>query len=109
MEVYTNPNRDTVLNLMNECGVYLSTQTNEAFGMAIVEALSLGCIPVIYRDGGPWMDIFEEQEETGLAYTTTEEAITKIKRILEDEELRARLRDNGIERAKAFTAKNFRA
>ena len=77
--------------------------------MAIVEALSLGCIPVIYRDGGPWLDIFEEQEDIGLAYTTTDEAINKIKRILDDEELRNRLRENGVTRAKAFTAKTFRA
>lgn len=109
IEVYTNPSRDTVLNLMNNCSIYLSTQRNEAFGMAIVEALSLGCIPVIYRDGGPWLDIFEEKEETGLSYTTTEEAINKITYILEDEELRTRLRDHGVERAKAFSSENFRA
>jgi len=109
VEVYTNPNRDTVLNLRNECSIYLSTQTNEAFGMAIVEALSLGCIPLIYRDGGPWLDIFEEQEDIGLAYTNTDEAINKIKRILEDEELRSRLRENGAERAKEYTSTRFRA
>ena len=109
IEVYTNPRRDTILKLMNECSIYLSTQTNEAFGMAIVEALSLGCIPLIYRDGGPWLDIFEEQEDIGLAYTNTDEAINKIKQILEDEELRSRLRMNGIKRAKAFTTEIFRA
>ena len=109
IEVYTNPSRDTVLNLMNNCSIYLSTQRNEAFGMAIIEALSLGCIPVIYRDGGPWLDIFEEKEETGLSYTTTEEAINKITHILEDEELRTRLRDHGVERAKVFSSENFSA
>lgn len=109
VEVYTNPNRDTVLNLMNECSIYLSTQTNEAFGMAIVEALSLGCIPLIYRDGGPWLDIFEEQEEIGLTYSTADEAINKIKQILEDEELRSRLRDKGVQRTQAFTTEIFRA
>ena len=109
IEVYTNPSRETVLSLMNDCSIYLSTQSNEAFGMAIVEALSLGCIPVIYRDGGPWLDIFSEQENIGLAYTTTDEALNKIKLILEDEELRNRLRDNGVERAKEFTVETFKA
>ena len=107
--VYANPRRDDLLDLMNRCSVYLSTQSDEAFGMAIVEAMSLDCIPVVYRSGGPWSDIFGEEEEVGLAYTSTEMAAEKIREIMRDDMLRRRLRENAERRAQDFTSERFRA
>ncbi len=106
--VYANPRRDDLLDLMNRCSVYLSTQRDEAFGMAIVEAMSLDCIPVVYRGGGPWSDIFEEEEDVGLAYTSTEMAVEKIKEIMTDDMLRRRLRENAGDRVQEFTSERFR-
>lgn len=34
----------------------------EAFGIAIVEAMSLGCVPVVLRAGGPWHDILGDTQ-----------------------------------------------
>ena len=108
IEVYVNPHRTKIIELMNQCSVYLSTQKDEAFGIAIVEAMSLGCIPLVYHGGGPWTDILLENEETGLGYSTSDEAVEKIRMILMDETRRAKLRENGAIRAQAFTEYVFR-
>jgi len=108
IEVYVNPRRDKIIELMTRCSVYLSTQNDEAFGIAIVEAMSLGCIPLVYRGGGPWTDILVENEEYGLCYSTSDEAVEKIRMILMDETRRAKLRENGVIRAQAFTDNVFR-
>ena len=108
IKVIANPRRETIIQLMNQCSLYLSTQSNEAFGMAIVEAMSLGCVPLIYRDGGPCFDVFQEKEDVGLTYENTLEASRKLQLLLRDEELRNKLRENGGVRANFFTATRFR-
>ena len=97
------------MELMKHSSILLSTQPDEAFGMAIVEAMGMGCIPVIYRSGGPWTDILEEKEgETGYAYETPAEAAKHIEQILGDSELRTRLRENSVKKSRDFNEEKFR-
>ncbi|MCK4438845.1 glycosyltransferase, partial [Candidatus Bathyarchaeota archaeon] len=104
-----NPRRDEIIGLMKESSVYLSTQPNEAFGMAVLEAMSAGCVPVVYRDGGPWHDILcARNGEVGYGYTTGEEAAGCIADVLSDEGLRELLRMNAVRRANEFTRERFR-
>ncbi|MCW4049764.1 MAG: glycosyltransferase family 4 protein [Candidatus Bathyarchaeota archaeon] len=108
MDVYPNPRRSEIMNLMRSSSIYLSTQPNEAFGMAVLEAMSAGCVPVVYRDGGPWIDVLEETDgEVGYSYTTGMEAADKIDLILSDEFLRERLRVNAVKRVNYFSRERF--
>lgn len=109
VDLYPNPRRDEIISLMKESSVYLSTQPNEAFGMAVLEAMSAGCVPVVYRDGGPWHDILCARDgEIGYGYTTGEEAARCIADVLSDEELREQMRENAVRRASYFTRERFR-
>jgi alpha-1,2-mannosyltransferase len=109
VDLYPNPRRDEIIGLMKESSVYLSTQPNEAFGMAVLEAMSAGCIPVVYRDGGPWHDLLRAEEDvSGYSYTTSEEAAERIADVLSDDGLRERLRMNAVRRSKYFTTERFR-
>lgn len=109
IDLYPNPRRDEIIGLMKESSVYLSTQPNEAFGLAVLEAMSAGCVPVVYRDGGPWHDILQSRDaEIGYSYTTGEEAAERIADVLSDEGLRERLRMNAMRRAGYFTTERFR-
>jgi len=109
VDLYPNPRRDEIIGLMKESSVYLSTQPNEAFGMAVLEAMSAGCVPVVYRDGGPWHDILSARDgEVGYGYTTGAEAADRIADVLSDEGLRERLRMNAVRRANEFTGERFR-
>jgi len=109
VDLYPNPRRDEIVGLMKESSVYLSTQPNEAFGMAVLEAMSAGCVPVVYRNGGPWHDILgAEDGESGYGYTTGREAAERIADVLSDDEARERLRMNSVRRSGDFTAERFR-
>jgi len=108
VDLYPNPRRDEIVGLMKESSVYLSTQPNEAFGMAVLEAMSAGCVPVVYRDGGPWHDILQAEDgEAGYGYTTSVEAAERIADVLSDEGLREKLRMNAVRRAGYFTRERF--
>jgi len=109
VDLYPNPRRDEIVGLMKESSVYLSTQPNEAFGMAVLEAMSAGCVPVVYRNGGPWYDILgAEDGEAGYGYTTGREAAERIADVLSDDGVRERLRMNSVRRSKYFTTERFR-
>jgi len=88
VDLYPNPRREEIVGLMKESSVYLSTQPNEAFGMAVLEAMSAGCVPVVLRDGGPWHDILRaENGESGYGYKTGREAAECISDVLSDDGL----------------------
>ncbi|MCS7142387.1 MAG: glycosyltransferase [Aigarchaeota archaeon] len=52
-----NATREVVTKTLSEAKVYLHAARKEFFGISVVEAMASGCIPVIYKDGGPWYDI----------------------------------------------------
>jgi alpha-1,2-mannosyltransferase len=108
LDIHTNPSREEILNLMRRSSVYLSTQPDEAFGISILEAMSAGCVPIVYRDGGPWFDILGRREgESGFSYSSTDEAAMRIDEVLADEQLRESLRNMAVERSREFTVERF--
>ena len=108
LDVHTNPPREDLLDLMRRSSVYLSTQPDEAFGISILEAMSAGCVPIVPRGGGPWIDILERRDgEVGLSYRDPAEAAERIREVLEDEQLREALRAGAVERSRRFSPDRF--
>lgn len=62
--------------------IYLHCNQVEDFGISVVEAMSAGCIPIVYANGGPWIDIIQEGKY-GFGFKENNEAVKKIKEILE--------------------------
>ncbi|MEM2094298.1 MAG: glycosyltransferase [Candidatus Bathyarchaeia archaeon] len=88
--------------------VYLHTQSYEAFGISIVEAMAAGCVPVIPRRGGPWMDILGGRERRyGLSFNSVGEAISKIETLLSSEETRIKIAQRAVDRAAFFDRRIF--
>ncbi len=103
-----NPSRELIDLLMSLSPVYLSTQRTEAFGLAILEAMSHGSVPVVPRDGGPWHDILDEKEGAyGFAYDRPQEAAEIIHRIVSDEPLLSELSERSKARARRFDTGRF--
>jgi glycosyltransferase involved in cell wall biosynthesis len=74
--------------------------------MSIVESMAAGCIPIVPRTGGPWIDILDCQEgQYGFSYRSSAEAAAKIKLLLDDESLRSKVSVRAIERSVAFEKK----
>ena len=109
VELLTNIPRSTLLDLLSRAKVYLHVMPQEHFGTAIVEAMTSGCVPVVHRSGGPWLDILnEKQGEYGYAYDTPQEAAEFIKILLTDETTRKRMASAAIERATTFDKAVFK-
>ena len=109
LELLLNPPRERLLQTLARGSIVLSTQEDEAFGMAVVEGMALGCIPLVCRGGGPWLDVLGGVEGVaGYGYSSLEEAAERIRLILEEEEHRCQLRRNAVERAKEFSLDRFR-
>jgi glycosyltransferase involved in cell wall biosynthesis len=88
--------------------VFLRTLHNEPFGISIVEAMAAGCVPVVPRDGGPWLDILEQhQGKYGFSYATLEEAADHIRTLLQNEQLRTEISKRAQERAMNFESSLF--
>ena len=51
--IVPNPPRDAYHEILGEAKVYLHLMAGEHFGIAIVEAMSASCVPVVHDSGGP--------------------------------------------------------
>jgi glycosyltransferase involved in cell wall biosynthesis len=53
IEIVTNVPREKLITILAKAKVLLHTAQFEAFGVAIVEAMASGCIPIVHDSGGP--------------------------------------------------------
>lgn len=109
LHIVLNPNRATILRALSKASIYLSTQPTEAFGIAIVEAMARGCVPIVPRNGGPWLDILDEEQGLyGFAYGDPGEAAFLIDTVLSDNELRKEVATRAQDRALLYESTRFR-
>ncbi len=59
LKIVKNPNEEEKVNLYRRAKVYLHAKRNEHYGIAVADAISYGCVPVVPESGGPWVDIIE--------------------------------------------------
>jgi glycosyltransferase involved in cell wall biosynthesis len=103
VKLLTNQPFSKYVELLSTAKVFLRTLQHEPFGMSVVEAMAAGCVPVVPRDGGPWFDILEGKEGVyGFSYASIGEAAQKIRVLLQNEELRAKVSARASRRAMDF-------
>jgi glycosyltransferase involved in cell wall biosynthesis len=108
VHVFRNKRYGFTLAALSTAKVFLHTQSTEAFGMSIVESMAAGCVPIVPRTGGPWIDILDCQEgQYGFSYRNPAEAADKIKLLLGDENLRSEVSVRATERSVAFDSAVF--
>ena len=75
--------RDKYLMALQEANIFLSTAHHEFFGIAAVEAIAAGCIPILpNRLSYPeLLQVFRLPERAFLLYETVNQAVESIKRI----------------------------
>ena len=61
--------------------VILHSRLYEHFGMAVVEGMAAGLVPVIHRSGGAWTDVIE-YGRYGFGYVSINEAVKYIEKAL---------------------------
>ena len=108
VHVFKNKPYSFTLAALSTAKVFLHTQSTEAFGMSIVESMAAGCVAIVPRTGGPWIDILDCQEgQYGFSYRSPAEAADKIKVLLADESLRSEVSARAVERAVVFDSSAF--
>ncbi len=83
--------------------VYLHTMTDEDFGIAVVEAMAAGLVPVVHKSGGLWSDVVGEGK-FGYGYTSVKSAIEAVQEAFVERRKIATLMG---QRAKVFARENF--
>jgi len=105
--IETNLPREKQLEYYARARYYLHPMFTEHFGIAVVEAMASGLIPIVYRDGGAWHDVVSGVHDM-LGYTSISEAQSIIHTIDGKPGLYEELRRRSIEVAKQFNYERFK-
>jgi glycosyltransferase involved in cell wall biosynthesis len=79
----------------------------EYFGIAVVEQMASGCVPIVYRASAPWHEIIEHGRY-GYSFKTESELADIIDKLLTNKSLFRKMSDIAKKRAHAFDQKIFR-
>lgn len=98
--------REELRGMLRDAMFYLHPPYPEHFGISIVEAMSAGLIPIVYRDGGAWYDVVSKVSSM-LGYSDIDSVpgIIKNLRITRSFTL---LKNKSIEVSSTFTYESFR-
>ncbi|MEM1643391.1 MAG: glycosyltransferase [Desulfurococcaceae archaeon] len=105
--VELNIPRRELRELLLSASFYVHPLFPEHFGIAVAEAMSAGCIPIVYRDGGAWTDVVSLISQD-LGYTELEDVISIIRKLENDSEQVSIMRGKSIEQVEEFKAETFR-
>jgi len=108
VEVRPDISFDELRELYARARVYLHVMAAEHFGISVVEGMASGCVPVVHRSGGPWLDIVG-RGRYGFGFKTLEEAASLIRRLLSDEELWTDYSARAVRRAQLFGEEPFKS
>lgn len=99
----TNASEEEKREILCKSKVILHAKREEPFGIAVAEGMTAGNVPVVYKNGGTWLDIVSEGK-FGYGYERAEELPELIRMALNDDTLRKEVR----EKALMFNEDNFR-
>jgi glycosyltransferase involved in cell wall biosynthesis len=77
LKVLPNVSEDLKIELMAKAIIYLHPMKYEHFGIAVVEAMAAGLLPIVHKSGGPWTDIVEGGKY-GRGFSSADELIYHI-------------------------------
>ena len=107
VKILLNVSEEQKTEILKKAKVYLHPTKHEHFGIAVVEAMSSGLIPVVHRSGGPWIDVVEFGKY-GFSFSTLEEARHVIRGLISLSEGESRVvREKAVEKAKTFSYNSF--
>ncbi len=103
-----NVPRSELRKILSQAKIYLHTMINEHFGTTIVQAMASGCVPIVHKSGGPWLDILQQRQgRYGYAYDTSKEASKYVELLLQNENLRRKIASAAMKRSREYDQSVF--
>jgi glycosyltransferase involved in cell wall biosynthesis len=106
VQLILDPPLQTVKAILGRAKAIVSTKPNESFGIAILQGMASGCIPIVHRSGGQYMDV-TDRDRAGLSYEGVEGLSEQIMKVLESESFRKGMKPKVVERARWFGTDRF--
>jgi glycosyltransferase involved in cell wall biosynthesis len=103
---YPNSNFTELREIISRSKICVSNGI-EYFGIALVEQMAAGCVPVVYKWTAPWEDIVAEGK-FGFGFETCEDLANIIDQILSNEGLQTKMSNISRIRAQEFDEQVFR-
>jgi len=91
------------INLYAKSRVFMHTMVGEHFGIAVVEGMAAGLVPVVHRSGGPWLDILN-RGRYGLGYSNLSEAVEAVEKAIREYNYYS---TRAVERARMYSKSRF--
>jgi len=100
IRLFVNPDKQTLLSMYKKAVIYwhsagynenlsINPQNAEHFGISVLEAMSMGCIPIVHNSGGPTEIV--QNTVSGFTYSTKEELINLTKKVINNKEQQQKL------------------
>ncbi|MEM2444187.1 MAG: glycosyltransferase, partial [Sulfolobales archaeon] len=105
-EILLNLHREKLRELLLDATFYVHPQFSEHFGISIVEAMSAGCVPIVFKKGGGWEDVVKPID-LRLGYNNISE-IRNIISALNTGCLLENIRNHIVAHVQKFKSSNFR-
>lgn len=96
---------EEVGNYYGLSNIFLCSSTFEMHSISCLEAMTCG-LPVVCRED-PWIRGVLEEGRNGYSYSTEQEFVRSVVRILTDGELQNRMREGSVQQAEKFTLQHF--
>ncbi|MEK9143671.1 MAG: glycosyltransferase family 4 protein [Patescibacteria group bacterium] len=113
VEFLPNAPHDTLTDLYRRVSIYwhaagfgeTDPRLMEHFGISTVEAMTAGCIPIVFAGGG--QPEIVEDGKNGFLWETTGELLEKTNNVIINKNIAATLQKNAIEKSKQFSVSRF--
>ncbi len=101
VQVYSNVSVPFYTRMLSRSKVYVHARPGEHLGITIVEAMASGCVPVVHKSGGQWTDVVM-RGEYGYGWSSTDELVNIVKRLVKDRSLWERSHERALEGSERF-------
>jgi glycosyltransferase involved in cell wall biosynthesis len=102
-----NASPEIVRVRLGRAKIFIHSCRKEPFGISVVEAMAAGCVPIVYQDWGPWIDIIDKGTY-GIGFKTLDDLAESIDGVISDQKKFEKMSEIARNRAEYFNEERFR-
>jgi glycosyltransferase involved in cell wall biosynthesis len=107
VKLIVNSSFEVLKSILSKAKIYVHCASFEYFGISIIEAMACGCVPIVHKSGGAYIDVVD-RGKYGLTFNNINELIDNMNLLLEDDGLFRNFSQKAIERSNFFNKQKFK-